>query len=144
MDRGPVILGGMTPSAPGDDPTIRSGTAAIDPIHDGNLNRRRLGSVQSAAGIQKTTSSARRFLIDRAAECKQTPNVRLSEAAGGICRAIAVVRKRDGFDEKTIRRRRPGGGSIDIGEPLKQFRGVLTGVPCFEGESGDLMNRLSE
>jgi circadian clock protein KaiC len=52
--------------------------------------------------------------------------------------AISVVKKRGGAHERTIREFRLDEG-IHIGEPLREFRGVLTGVPVFEGTAETLM-----
>ena len=43
--------------------------------------------------------------------------------------AISVVKKRGGAHERTIREFRMSDTGIRIGEPLREFRGVLTGVP---------------
>jgi circadian clock protein KaiC len=61
-------------------------------------------------------------------------NLRYFEAYGEVKQAIAVVKKRSGGHEKTIREfKLVSGKGIVIGEPLKQFQGVLTGVPVFRG-----------
>jgi hypothetical protein len=31
-------------------------------------------------------------------------------------------------------------GGINVGEPLRQFRGVLTGVPVYEGSTEPLLD----
>ena len=49
--------------------------------------------------------------------------------------AISVVKKRGSRHERTIREFYLNGNGIEVGEPLSQFRGVLTGVPIFEGPS---------
>jgi circadian clock protein KaiC len=61
-------------------------------------------------------------------------NLRFFEAAGEVKQSIAVIKKRSGYHEKTIRefKLEPGEG-IRVGEPLKQFQGVLTGIPVFHG-----------
>jgi circadian clock protein KaiC len=64
--------------------------------------------------------------------------LRYFEARGEIRQAISVVKKRGGAHERTIREFRLDHG-IRIGEPLRDFRGVLTGVPVFEGASDTLM-----
>ena len=43
--------------------------------------------------------------------------------------AISVVKKRSGRHERTIREFRLTDQGIQVGEPLEQFRGILTGVP---------------
>ena len=60
--------------------------------------------------------------------------MRYFELKGEVRQAISVVKKRGGNHERTIREFSMEGG-IRLGEPLRQFRGVLTGVPVQEGES---------
>ena len=60
---------------------------------------------------------------------------RYYEYAGEIQRALSVFKRRAGGHEATIRRLSFGGPhSIEIGEPLREFRGILTGVPLYEGK----------
>jgi circadian clock protein KaiC len=60
--------------------------------------------------------------------------LRFFEARGEVRRAISVVKKRTGYHENTIREMRMSGGGIAVGEPLKDFQGVLTGVPNYHNE----------
>ena len=62
--------------------------------------------------------------------------MRYFEARGEVRQAISVVKKRGGAHERTIREFRMSKGRIDVGEPLREFRGILTGVPVFEGRPG--------
>ena len=62
--------------------------------------------------------------------------LRYFEAHGEVRQAISVVKKRGGAHERTIREFRLDKGQIEIGEPLRNFRGVLTGVPVVEHGSG--------
>jgi circadian clock protein KaiC len=55
------------------------------------------------------------------------------ETNGALRRAISVLKKRTGGHESTIRELHFGAGGVSAGEPLHQFRGVLTGVPPFVG-----------
>ena len=55
--------------------------------------------------------------------------MRYFEAEGEIRQAISVVKKRGGAHERSIREFKMGGGRISVGEPLRDYRGVLTGVP---------------
>lgn len=55
--------------------------------------------------------------------------LRFYEAEGEVRQAISVVKKRGGAHERTIRDFRLTPAGIRIGEPLRRFRGVLTGVP---------------
>ena len=54
---------------------------------------------------------------------------RFFEAAGSVRRAISVVKKRNGRHELTIRELVVDENGINIGDPLKDFQGILTGVP---------------
>jgi circadian clock protein KaiC len=62
--------------------------------------------------------------------------LRYFEAAGAIRRAVSVVKKRAGRHEDTIRELRLSSRGIEVGAPLTDFRGVLTGVPIFTGDAG--------
>jgi circadian clock protein KaiC len=52
------------------------------------------------------------------------------EANGEIRRAVSVFEKRYGDHEKMIRELVITGGGIQVGEPLRGFRGLLTGNPA--------------
>jgi circadian clock protein KaiC len=54
---------------------------------------------------------------------------RFFEANGAVHRAISVVKKRTGRHESTIRELFIDPAGIQLGPPLEQFRGILTGVP---------------
>jgi circadian clock protein KaiC len=64
---------------------------------------------------------------------------RFFEAGGRLRRAISVVKKRVGAHEAAIRELLIESGGLRVGEPLAAFRGVLTGVPTYEGEYGQLL-----
>jgi len=60
--------------------------------------------------------------------------LRYFEFQGAIKKAISVVKKRSGGHEDTIREfLLKRGEGIRIGKPLHKFRGVLTGVPIYDG-----------
>ncbi|HEX5047939.1 MAG TPA: ATPase domain-containing protein [Gammaproteobacteria bacterium] len=65
--------------------------------------------------------------------------LRYFEARGEVRQAISVVKKRGSQHERTIREFRLDGGGIRVGETLRQFRGVLTGVPTYEGDAAPLL-----
>jgi circadian clock protein KaiC len=67
-------------------------------------------------------------------------SLRYFEAYGEVKQAIAMVKKRSGLHEKTIREFKlmPGKGIV-VGEPLKLFQGVLSGVPIFRGTEKQMM-----
>jgi circadian clock protein KaiC len=68
-------------------------------------------------------------------------NLRFFEAAGEVKQSIAVIKKRSGPHEKTIREFKvESGHGVRIGQPLKEFQGVLTGVPVFRGGTEQMMS----
>jgi circadian clock protein KaiC len=66
--------------------------------------------------------------------------LRYFEAAGTVRQAISMLKKRGGQHEQTIREFRIGEGGLRLGEPLRGFQGVLTGVPQYVGQSEPLMS----
>lgn len=69
---------------------------------------------------------------------------RYFEAGGEVRQAISVVKKRSGDHERTIREMRLGRDGIGIGEPLRDFQGVLTGTPTYRGRVGPMMGSDDE
>jgi circadian clock protein KaiC len=67
--------------------------------------------------------------------------LRYFEAAGTVLRAISVIKKRTGAHEQTIRELRLSSEGIEIGKPLEEFQGVLTGVPTYIGRRGALLEK---
>jgi circadian clock protein KaiC len=65
--------------------------------------------------------------------------LRFFEAFGELRRAISVIKKRTGFHESAIREYRIDSTGIRVGEPLRNFSGVLTGIPSFAGQERDLL-----
>jgi len=70
--------------------------------------------------------------------------LRFFEASGRVRRALSVLKKRTGPHEDTIREFRIDGQGLRVGEALMGFRGVLTGVPTFEGDRRDLLDPKTE
>ena len=62
--------------------------------------------------------------------------MRYYETRGEVRQAISVIKKRGGTHERTVRDFRLSSEGIIVGPPLRDFRGVLTGVPIFEPEKG--------
>jgi circadian clock protein KaiC len=54
---------------------------------------------------------------------------RYFELEGEIKRALSVTKRRGGKHERTIRELGVSDDGVTLGEPLRQFRGLLTGVP---------------
>jgi circadian clock protein KaiC len=65
--------------------------------------------------------------------------LRYFEARGEVRQAISVIKTRTSQHERTIREFQIGANGIQVGEPLREFQGVLTGVPTFSGEGKTLM-----
>lgn len=65
--------------------------------------------------------------------------LRYFEAHGEVRQAISVLKKRTGRHERTIRQFKIDKGGVHLGPPLKEFRGVLTGVPEYGGQGDELM-----
>jgi circadian clock protein KaiC len=59
--------------------------------------------------------------------------LRYFEASGEVRQAVSVMKRRSGPHERSIREMRFTSGKLVVGEPLKNFTGVLTGTPEFRG-----------
>ena len=66
--------------------------------------------------------------------------LRYFEADGTVRRALSVVKKRSGAHEYAIREFLLAQGGLQVGPPLKQFRGIFTGTPTYLGEHKPLMS----
>jgi circadian clock protein KaiC len=60
---------------------------------------------------------------------------RYFEGRGEILQALSVFKKRTGAHERTLRQLKISSSGLTVGEPLREFRGVMTGVPVYEGKS---------
>ncbi len=67
--------------------------------------------------------------------------LRYFEARGEVRQALSIIKKRGGEHERTIREFCLQNGGIRVGEPLREFRGVLTGVPVYEGLAEPLIKK---
>jgi circadian clock protein KaiC len=65
--------------------------------------------------------------------------LRYFEAQGRVRRAISVIKKRSGSHEDTIREFQITSTGIRVGGPLKDFHGVLRGVPIYTGVGAPLL-----
>jgi circadian clock protein KaiC len=65
--------------------------------------------------------------------------LRYFESCGEVREAISVIKKRGGEHERSIREFRLEAGRIGIGEPLREFQGVLSGVPVYVGARESLL-----
>ena len=51
------------------------------------------------------------------------------EAQGAVRKAISIVKKRASGHEETIRELKVTSQGLQVSEPLREFRGIFTGVP---------------
>jgi circadian clock protein KaiC len=65
--------------------------------------------------------------------------LRFFEALGTVRQAISVVKRRRGAHERTLREMKMTSSGIQIGDVLKDFEGVLTGVPRYVGKQAELL-----
>jgi circadian clock protein KaiC len=82
-----------------------------------------IGSVETAAGQVS-------YLADTVVL------LRYYEHGGEVRRAVSVFKRRAGAHERTIRDIAFTASGIRVGAPLRQFRGVLTGLPEWQERSG--------
>ena len=67
-------------------------------------------------------------------------SLRYFEAMGEVKQAVAVIKKRSGPHEKTIREfKLEAKNGIRVGLPIREFNGVLSGVPQFLGRPAQMM-----
>ncbi|MEI5997091.1 AAA family ATPase [Paraburkholderia bengalensis] len=66
---------------------------------------------------------------------------RFFESAGEVLSALSVLKSRTGTHERTIREFRVGAGGLRLGLPLKDFEGVLAGLPSYRGGQSMLGER---
>jgi circadian clock protein KaiC len=70
--------------------------------------------------------------------------LRFFESGGQIRKAISVVKKRTGAHEDTIREFAIGPVGVRVGQPLREFHGVLSGIPTYTGSQGKIMRSADE
>jgi circadian clock protein KaiC len=56
---------------------------------------------------------------------------RYYETDATVKKAVSIIKKRGGFHETTIRELKLSAKGVEVGKPLIEFRGVLTGVPTY-------------
>lgn len=60
---------------------------------------------------------------------------RYFESRGEVLKAISIAKSRTTAHQTSIREFRLGAGGIEVGLPLKDFEGVLAGLPSYRGET---------
>jgi len=101
------------------------------------LNRRGVATFLTIA--QHGTVGEMRQTIDVTYLADTVIMLRYFEAMGRVRRAISVIKKRTGAHEDTIREFQINTSGISVGAPLKEFQGVLRGIPTYVGGAGTLM-----
>ena len=84
-----------------------------------------IGAHQGLIGTQMQTPVDASYLADAVIL------MRYYEARGEVHQAISVMKKRGGNHERTIREFGLASEGFIVGEPLRELRGVLTGVPIY-------------
>jgi circadian clock protein KaiC len=69
---------------------------------------------------------------------------RYFEVGGEVRQALSVLKKRSGRHERTIRELRLCKQGIQVGEPLRDFHGILAGTPTYHGPGNPLMRPSDE
>lgn len=114
-----------------------------------NLHLHELLMYLSHAGVLSFLVMTERGIIGSGVEAPATLSyladtvilLRYFEAQGTMRQAISVVKKRAGPHEHTIREFATTGTGIWLGGPLREFRGVLSGIPVYEGDVAALAER---
>jgi len=82
-----------------------------------------VGAQHGLIGMQMQTPVDASYLADAVVL------LRYYELDGEVRQAISVLKKRGGAHERTIRAFSLASDGVHVGEPLRNFRGILTGVP---------------
>ncbi|MEJ8826562.1 ATPase domain-containing protein [Variovorax humicola] len=82
-----------------------------------------IGAQHGLIGMQMQTPVDASYLAD------SVVLLRYFEDGGEVRQAISVLKKRGGAHERTIRAFSMSSNGIHVGAPLRNFRGILTGVP---------------
>lgn len=82
-----------------------------------------VGAQHGLIGAQMQTAVDASYLADAVVL------LRYYEAEGEVRQAISVLKKRGGVHERSIRAFSMDQHGLHVGDPLRRFRGILTGVP---------------
>ena len=93
------------------------------------------GVVSLVVGVQQGMLGAGGSAVDASYLADNVILLRYFEANGEVRQAISVFKKRGSAHERTLRRFEITPGGLRVGEVLKDFHGVLTGVPTYHGGS---------
>jgi circadian clock protein KaiC len=90
------------------------------------------GVVSILVGVQSGVLGAMTSAVDASYLADNVIMLRYFEAVGEVRQAISVFKKRGSAHERSIRRFYLGSDGIRVGPVLKDFHGILTGVPTFD------------
>lgn len=91
-----------------------------------------VGVQQGMVGGQTSTSVDASYLVDNMLM------LRYFEHDGEVRQAVSVFKKRGSQHERTIRQFSLSSQGIEVGAVLRGFRGILTGVPVYVGETASI------
>ena len=81
--------------------------------------------------------------VDLSYLCDMVVNLGYFEAMGEVRQSVAVIKKRSGHHEKTIREfKLESGKGIRLGDPLREFERILGGAPIFHGRGDQMMKAV--
>jgi circadian clock protein KaiC len=109
-------------------------------LHELTSSLNQQGVITILVMAQHGMTTALEAPVDLSYLCDTVINMRYFETAGEVRQSIAVIKKRSGHHERSIREFMLGGGhGVRIGRPLKEFQGILTGAPKFDGTADDIL-----
>jgi len=91
-----------------------------------------VGVQQGMLGTQMSTAVDASYLADNVLM------LRYFEHDGEVRQAVSVFKKRGSLHERTIREFSLSGKGVQVGRALRGFRGILTGVPVYIGDSSQI------
>jgi len=94
-----------------------------------------IGAQQGLIGPQMSTPIDASYLAD------SVVLLRYFESHGEVRQVLSVMKKRGGRHERTIREFSLHSGRVHVGKELREFTGVLSGMPVYSGAQGPLMAR---
>ena len=117
-------------------PIASTGVPGLDELLHGGVPTERLHLIEGQGVIGMAMAAP----VDMSYLADAIILLRFFEASGEMRKAISVVKKRTGQHETTIRELQFGDGRVRVGEPLRDFHGVLTGVPQYTGAAKPLLS----
>lgn len=103
------------------------------------------GVVTLMVGVQQgMLGSAMSTAVDASYVADNVILLRYFEAFGEIRQAISVFKKRTGRHERTLRQFSMDAQGIHVGPVLRQFRGVLSGIPTYDDSKSENESALNE